>query len=154
MGIVTIIILLAVGIALIVLELVAIPGTTICGIAGIGLTIWGLIELYGNYGAITGGIVTLCEIVLFAFLLIKALKAKVWERFAQKHEIDSSVNNVSTPIEIGTKGIAVTRLAPRGTAMLNNEKIEVISPTQFIDPNTNIVVTNIEGNKIEVKCCE
>ena len=49
MDLLFIILLLVCGMALIILELVAIPGTTIAGLAGVGLSIWGIYRVFVEF---------------------------------------------------------------------------------------------------------
>ena len=154
MDLIFIIILLIIGIALIVLELIAIPGTTISGIAGIALTVWGIVEVFSEYGSFWGGLITAFAAVFCIGLFIWTLKAKTWKRFAQKTEISSKVNEIKTVVNIGDMGKTITRLAPMGTALINGERMEVYTSTSFVDPNTDIEVEQVEGNKIRVKPVE
>lgn len=145
-----IILLLVCGMALIVLELVAIPGTTIAGLAGIGLSVWGIFRVFAEYGSLWGGLVIVFDVLVCLVLLIWSLRAKVWKRFAQKEEISSKVNEIKTPVNVGDKGVTITRLAPMGTALINNERMEVYTSTSFLDPQTDIVVEEVNGSKIRV----
>lgn len=150
MDLLFIILLLVCGMALIVLELVAIPGTTIAGLSGVGLSIWGIYKVFVEYGSFWGGIVIVFDVLICVVLLIWSLKTKVWKRFAQKEEISSKVNEIKTTVNVGDKGKTITRLAPMGTALINNERMEVYTSTSFLDPETDIVVEEVSGSKIRV----
>lgn|SRR5574344_220804 len=154
MDLVFIIILLVLGMGLIVLELVAIPGTTISGISGLGLTIYGIYQVFIEYGAHWGISISLFDLILCVLLLIYSLRSKTWKRFAQKEEITSKMNVVKHQIKVGDKGVSITRLAPMGIAMINDERVEVFTSTSYVDPNTSLVVEQVEGNKIRVKVSE
>lgn len=150
MDLLFIILLLVCGMALIVLELVAIPGTTIAGLSGVGLSIWGIYKVFVEYGSFWGGIVIVFDVLICVVLLIWSLKTKVWKRFAQNEEISSKVNEIKTTVNVGDKGKTITRLAPMGTALINNERMEVYTSTSFLDPKTDIVVEEVSGSKIRV----
>lgn len=150
MDLLFIILLLVCGMALIVLELVAIPGTTIAGLAGVGLSIWGIYRVFVEYGSWWGGVIILFDVLTCIILVIWSLKTKVWKRFAQKEEISSKVNEIKTVVNVGDKGKTITRLAPMGTALINNERMEVYTSTSFLDPETEIVVEEVSGSKIRV----
>ncbi len=150
MDLLFIILLLVCGMALIVLELVAIPGTTIAGLSGVGLSIWGIYKVFVEYGSFWGGIVIVFDVLICVVLLIWSLKTKVWKRFAQNEEISSKVNEIKTTVNVGDKGKTITRLAPMGTALINNERMEVYTSTSFLDPETDIVVEEVSGSKIRV----
>ncbi|MBQ4419947.1 MAG: hypothetical protein II878_00180 [Bacteroidales bacterium] len=150
MDLLFIILLLVCGMALIVLELVAIPGTTIAGLAGVGLSIWGIYRVFVEYGSFWGGMVIVFDVLVCLILLIFTLKSKLWKRFAQKEEISSKVNEIKTVVNVGDRGKTITRLAPMGTALINNERMEVYTSTSFLDPETEIVVEEVNGSKIRV----
>lgn len=150
MDLLFIILLLVCGMALIVLELVAIPGTTIAGLAGVGLSIWGIYRVFVEYGSFWGGMVIVFDVLVCLILLIFTLKSKLWKRFAQKEEISSKVNEIKTVVNVGDRGKTITRLAPMGTALINNERMEVYTSTSFLDPKTEIVVEEVSGSKIRV----
>ena len=150
MDLLFIILLLVCGMALIILELVAIPGTTIAGLAGVGLSLWGIYRVFVEYGSWWGGLIILFDVLVCVILLIWSLKTKVWKRFAQKEEISSKVNEIKTTVNVGDKGKTITRLAPTGTALINNERMEVYTSTSFLDPETEIVVEEVSGSRIRV----
>lgn len=154
MEMILIVLLLVCGMTLIVLELVAIPGTTIAGLSGLGLSIWGIYKVFVEYGTVWGGILVAFDVLLCAFLVVWMLKSKTWKRYAQKEEIDSKVNEVKTVVKVGDKGVTITRLAPIGSAKINGERMEVYTSTSFLDPGTEIEVEEVAGNKIRVKKAE
>lgn len=154
MDLLFIVLLLLVGMVLLVLELVAIPGTGIPGIAGVGLTIWGIYEVFAEYGSTWGFGVLIFEVVICVVLLAWSLRSKTWKKFSLEEKIDSKVNVVSSSIKVGDTGKSVTRLAPMGTAIINDERVEVFTTTSFVNPDTPLVVEQVEGNKIRVKALE
>jgi len=151
MDLLFIVLLLICGMALIVLELVAIPGTTAAGLGGVALSVWGIYKVFVEYGYYWGGIIIVFDVAVCIILLVWSLKAKTWKHFAQKEEITSKVNEIKTSVKIGDMGKTVTRLAPMGTAIINGERMEVYTSTSFLDPNTDIIVEEVNGNRIRVK---
>ncbi|MBR1774200.1 MAG: hypothetical protein IJ759_01615 [Bacteroidales bacterium] len=151
MDLLIILALLVCGMALLVLELVVIPGTTVVGIGGIALTVWGLVRVYAEYGTVVGSLVLGLDIILCVILLVYSLKSGTWKKLAQNEEIDSKVNEIKTAVNVGDTGKSVTRLAPMGTAMINGGQMEVYAETAFVDPDTEITVVQVEGNRIKVK---
>ena len=151
MELLIILVLLICGVALLVLELVVIPGTTIAGIGGVALTIWGFVRLYAQYGTTVGSVILAADILLCVILIIYSLKSKTWRKLAQNEEIDSKVNEIKTKVSVGDTGKSVTRLAPMGTAVINGEQMEVYAETSFVDPDTEITVQQVEGNRVRVK---
>ena len=69
-----------------------------------------------------------------------------------KTEVDGRVNEIDTNnIKVGDSGISVSRLAPSGKAIFNDEYFEVHTNGEFIDQETNILVTHFLDNKVFVK---
>jgi len=146
-----IIILILVGFLFLLLEILVLPGTNIAGILGfvlIGIGVYFAFKIGTTEGVITLSASVVCSV---AFLYI-VLKSNTWKKLTLKSEIDSKVNVIDeSKVKRGDAGITVSRLAPAGKAMINNEYFEVHTIGEFIDPDTDIVVTKVDFNKIYVK---
>ena len=145
-----IIILLILGVLLLTLEIVALPG----GVAGffgmvlIGVGVW---QSYGRFGNRIGTIILLCAIVLCILMLIFFMKTKTWQRFSLNEESASKVNQLEPIVKNGTRGVTISRLAPTGKALINGEQMEVHAVNKFIDPDRPIEVVGTEGYRIDVR---
>lgn len=144
-----IIILLILGVVLLALEIVALPG----GVAGffgvllIGVGVW---QSYGQFGNNVGTIILICAIALCILMLILFMKAKTWKRFSLNEEVDSKVNQLEPAVKAGSRGVTISRLAPTGKALIDGEQMEVHAVNKFIDPDRPIEVVGIEGYRIDV----
>ena len=143
------IIVLLLGIVLLTLEVVALPGG-LAGIFGTLLIAFGVWQTYALFGNNIGTIVLLCCIALIVLMLIVFLKRKTWNRFSLNEESDSRVNQLEPSARIGAKGVTISRLAPTGKALIDGEQMEVHAVNKFIDPDTPIEVVGIEGYRIDV----
>ncbi len=137
-----------------VLELVAIPGTAIVGMCGVGLIIYGILEVFAEYGTFWGLLSMIISLAICIGLLVYSLRSKTWKRFSLNKEIDSKVNTIESPVSVGDVGITVTRLAPMGMAEINSQRLEVYTSAMYVDPQTPIVVEAIEGNRIRVRVAQ
>lgn len=150
MNVFVILLILLGGLALIVLELLAVPGTTLVGLCGCGLLIYGNYEVFTNFGDMWGYTsILICSVICIG-LLIYSLRAKTWKRFSLNASIDSKVNLVDEKIKAGVEGVSITRLAPVGMAEFNGERVEVYTSTSYIDANTPLIIEAVEGNRIRV----
>jgi membrane-bound ClpP family serine protease len=148
-----IIIVILVGLALIALEIVALPGF-ISGLCGGVLVIVGVWQTYANHGSLAGNITLIASILIGLLMLVVLMKSGTWKRFSLKEESDSRVNQINpSTIQPGVRGKSISRLAPAGKALFGNEIVEVHSSGTFIDENKEIEVTEIEGYRITVKEC-
>lgn len=143
------IIVLLLGVILLTLEIVALPGG-IAGIFGAGLIAFGVWQTYALFGDRTGTIVLLCAIALCVLLLALFMKRKTWKRFSLDEEISSRVNQLEPNIKTGATGTTISRLAPTGKALIGGELTEVHAVNKFIDPDRKIEVVAVEGYRIDV----
>ena len=147
-----VIIVLALGLLLLTLEIVALPGG-IAGVCGFLLIAFGVWQSYILWGMTIGTWVLIGSVVVCALLLALFMKTKTWNRFTLNEESDSTVNQIEDPaIAIGTRGTTVARLAPTGKALIDGKLVEVHAINKFIDQDRPIEVVAIEGYRIDV--CE
>ncbi|MGB0917449.1 MAG: NfeD family protein [Flavobacteriales bacterium] len=144
--------LLLLGVLLLLLEILFVPGTTIVGIGGVVLLIIGIYLSYTYLGSQAGHI-SLASCVAAVFLsLIVLLKGQTWKRMALETNVEGkSVEEVEKLVSVGDEGKSVTRLNPSGTALFGENLIEVDASGEFVDAESKVVVTKVEQNKIRVK---
>lgn len=152
MNMIFIIILIAIGFALMLLELLVLPGVGVAGIGGfvvLGIAVW---QIFAQYGT-TAGVWSLVAVAALSLVLVwLALRAKTWSRAALKSEIDGKADGQpDTPIHAGDKGKTVSRLAPAGKAFINGDYFEVRTFGELIDPEQEIEVIKIDNRTIYVK---
>ena len=145
-----IIILIVVGIIALMLEFLALPGA-IVGILGSLSILGGIVLAYTQYGMMAGNITLFSTAVVIVIVVILFLRSGTWKKLALHTQIEGKVNEHATDMEVGMEGKAVSRLAPAGKALFKRESVEVFSSHGFIDENSTIVISKIEGNKIIVK---
>ena len=143
------IIVLLLGVILLTLEIVALPGG-IAGAFGVALIAFGVWQTYALFGDTTGTIVLLCAIALCILMLILFMRKKTWNRFSLNEESDSKVNQLEPTVTVGAKGKTISRLAPTGKALIDGQQMEVHAINKFIDPDHSIEVVGIEGYRIDV----
>jgi membrane-bound ClpP family serine protease len=149
---ISIISLIIIGLALIVVELIFIPGTTIVGILGLICIIAGLVMTFNNYGSSVAWAVTGGTAVLSAGVFIYSFRSGAWNRFALKQSMNSKVNE-SNPlnVEVGDEGVALSTLRPMGKAEFKNQVMEVTSLGELVVTNTAIRIIKIDKRKIIVE---
>jgi membrane-bound ClpP family serine protease len=146
-----IIILIILGLLFLLLEILVIPGSTLAGIAGFGLLFTGLWQAYASKGTVNGNITLASTVIITIVVLYFAFKAGTWKRMALKTTSDGKMDQLDgIDIKEGDTGITVSRLAPSGRAMINNDIIEVHTYGEFIDHEKEITVISVKNNKIIV----
>jgi membrane-bound ClpP family serine protease len=152
MSITIIIILIVIGLALMVVEVVVLPGITVAGIAGVLLIGCSIFFTYKWFGNTAGTIALIGTSLSFIVFLIYALRAKTWDRLSLHSEIDSRVNVVDTNhIKPGDKGKTVSRLAPIGKIIIHDQIMKGKSEFGLIDENREIEVVHVNESTIIVQ---
>lgn len=152
MTIFIIILLLVLGVVLLLLEFLVLPGVTVAGIGGIVMIVGGIYLSYHHYGSSVGHLTVLGSIVFSLFSLWIALKSGTWNKIMLKTEIDSKVEKLEdNSVIVGDEGICLSRLAPMGQVRINNQIIEAKSTGVYIDEKTPVVVIKIVDKIIVVK---
>lgn len=152
------------GLALILLEVLVIPGFGIAGLGGIGLMIYGLYllllpdvpvgeEVLGQ--AMDGFLIGLVGAVIGLVLLVKLMiKTKFWEQLTapdtQKKEEGYS-NTPGWESLQGETGIADTDLHPSGWVRVKDQRIFVVSEGEFIEEGKEIKILSVDGNRVLVR---
>lgn len=152
MELVYILIIVFIGLGLIVLEVIVIPGSTIVGIIGFSCTVGGIYLAYRYHDYYIGNSVLSGSIIISGISLYIAIKFKVWEKFSVNKNITGKAkSNIIEGIAINDEGLALSALRPYGKGEFNDKEVEVVSLGQFIEPKTSIKIIKIEQEKIFVE---
>lgn len=144
--------LLLIGLALIIVEVVFVPGTTVVGVIGVIFAGAGIIITFRQYGSETGWYILVGMSVITAVALFFAFRSDAWMRFANKSAISSKVNEGTTVgLQVGDEGTTLSVLRPMGTAEFNGSKFEVKTLGDYIDAGTRVTIVHLSPHEIIVK---
>jgi membrane-bound ClpP family serine protease len=144
--------LLLLGILLLLLEILFVPGTTIVGVGGIILLAIGIYLAYDFIGPTAGHLSLASSVAVIFLALIVLLKGQTWKRMALETNVEGkSVEQLEKLVVIGERGKTISRLNPVGKALFNNKILEVSTTGEFVDENVNIEVVKLDQNRIKVK---
>ncbi len=140
------------GILLILLEVILIPGISVAGIVGSILTFGGIIAAFYYHGMTVGLLslaVSAIAIGLAWFILLKT-GASNW---MANHEIveGKGIESKEEQVKVGDAGITISRLNPIGKAEINGKLVEVTCRSGFVEQDTQISVLETSPNSILVK---
>lgn len=143
--------LIIVGTLLILAEIFLLPGVGMTGVIGFLCLAVSCACAFDTLGTIPGLIVTAISSLLFIALIVYVLKVKSWRRF-MFHKVPGVADaDDEDSIEIGDKGLTLTRLSPAGSAKFGNTVYDVIALEGKIAPDQEVEVVLIENNKIIVR---
>ncbi len=152
MSLLAIFIIIILGIFLLLVEFLIIPGFTVFGIGGILFILLGVGSAYYFHNPVTGNLTLLGTVLVSFFTIYYVFKNKTWKSMGLKASINSRVEPFeTTKIHAGDLGKTITRLAPVGKAMVNDTICEAKSTGEFINENTAIKVIQVLNTQIIVK---
>lgn len=146
-----VIILIALGILMLLVEILLLPGVNVAGIIGLLFMAAGVYVGY-QQGPIQGHVALLFGSVASVVMAVYVLRPRTWRRVELREHIDSQAGpNMGKRVQVGDTGTTLSRLAPMGKATIGGQTVEVSSIGQLIDPQQPIVVVKVEENRIIVK---
>jgi len=143
--------LLSLGLLLVAVEVLIIPGVGFIGILGaafvIAASIFAHLKLSSVQAALTmgGG---MASMVLMFWLLPKTKFAK---SMVLETQIKGSAAEKNLGELLGRTGIAKTNLRPAGVALFDEAPIDVVSDGEYIEVGTRVRVDKVEGNRVVVQ---
>jgi membrane-bound ClpP family serine protease len=149
---ITVISLVVLGLALIVAEIIFVPGTTLVGIFGFAFLIVGVGLSFRYFGDELGWITVGVTSVVSGGILYYSFSANVWGKFSLKSSSEAKLNEGELDeLKVGAEGQTVSALRPIGKAELNNKTFEVKTLGEYLDSGKRIRVIKILSNQIFVE---
>ncbi len=145
-------ILILVGLVLLVLEVLVIPGAGFAGVIGFLLMVSGVWLAYAKEGSTGGNITLLVTILLNVVSMTLMLRSKTWEKAQLKTYVSGKVRTFDNmDLKVGMHGKTISRCAPTGKAAFGDNYVEVDAGTSYLKTGTIIEIIKINGDKIFVK---
>ena len=146
-----------VGIMALCIEIFIAPGFGVAGVVGVILLGWGVllisVDIFHATQALTVALI-ITLLLLFGGIWL-AGKFNFWHRMALGSRQNKEGGYVAPRRDmekwIGVQGLAATPLRPAGTALINGERIDVVTEGEFIAPGTPVLVVKVEGTRVVVK---
>ena len=144
--------LLVIGLILVLVEVLFIPGTTVVGILGFLVSCAGVGYAFITFDETLAfwitGIAALFNVSAIAY----GFSSGVWNKFSLKDALNGGAFDGRTEgLQIGMKGKAVSDIKPYGKASFLDQLFEVKSEEGFIEVGNDVEIIKIENNKILVK---
>ncbi len=144
--------LLFLGLALIIVEIVLVPGTTVVGVIGVIFVGAAVLITFNQQGREVGWYMLLGSASVTALALYFGFRSNTWSRFANNSVIKSKVNEgLTATLQLGDEGVALSTLKPMGTAQFKSGQFEVKTLGDYVDVGTKVTIVHLDGNQIIVK---
>ncbi len=143
------------GIVLLAIE-IFVPSFGILGILGILSLISGVLLAAYDTGqaSLSLGIAFVIAIIVVA-IVVRLFKHKgIWNKFILKDALNKEAGYISSEDKahlLGKTGISLTSLRPSGTALIDDNRVDVVSSGEYIEQNKTIKVIHIEGTRVVVR---
>lgn len=136
---------------------VLMPGFGAAGISGGILFLLDILLLLKNHGAtaaLGGALVILALTGIFSFVLLKTgfrnkLSSLVLSDSSTKEEGYRAADDFDALV--GKHGTTVTPLRPSGIGLIEEQRYTVQTAGEYVDKNTPVVITRVEGGKLFVE---
>lgn len=152
LDIIIIVALIIVALVLMVVEMLLIPGFGLAGLGAMASFVYANYYAFTEMGYLAGFITLFASLLLAVLIIVFVLRSRAIDKMGLEQNIDSTVaSEASKQVKVGDTGVAITRLALIGNAIINDNIVEVKSCDGFLDENTPIVVERIVENIIMVK---
>ena len=155
-----------VGLGLLLVEVIVIPGFGIAGLAGVGLMLGSLVvtqlgdfQLW-NVDEIAAVIVRLSASMVGAFVLSLVMLRSLprmasFNRLVLETETRASEGYVSSSRAenelLGKEGVTVSELRPAGIALIDGRRTDVVTDGEFVAVNQAVEVVEVSGNRVVVR---
>jgi membrane-bound serine protease (ClpP class) len=149
------IILFILGIILVIAEFF-VPGG-IMGALGFASMITSLYLASGDFVHMTISLLTaLAASIIVSILLVKVFgkRMNIFKKLILRDSTNTEsgyVSNKSRAELLGLEGVAFTTLRPSGTAIIADERLDVVTEGSFISQGQRVKVVKVEGSRIVVR---
>lgn len=152
-----VLILLAVGIVLLLAEVLILPGFGVAGILGtVAIVMSMFLSMLGSLPT-TADLLIAMYVLGFAFIVVFAVGWQLLRWLPQDRRAQSILHRTSMTRDlgyssavrrddlVGLEGVAVTDLRPSGTARVGEERVDVVSSGPWVQAGTPIRIVRAEG---------
>jgi membrane-bound ClpP family serine protease len=144
--------LLVIGLALIIVEVIFIPGTTVVGVLGFIFAVAGIVICYKHFGTQVGFYTMIGMSAITLATVFYSFRTGVWSKFSLKSTHESKVNEgLLAAINIGDEGTSVSTLRPVGKAEFNNHQFEVKTLGGYVESGVRVRIKTVLSNQIIVE---
>lgn len=152
MDLLVIALLILLGVVMLVVEIALIPGVGATGVIGVLSLAASVFYAFFYLNTLSGWITLLIVIGILAVLFIWTVYSNPIDKVALKKKIDSKVtDSEAVGLNVGDKGIAITRLALIGEAEFDGKRVEVKSLDGFIEQGVTVVIERLSDGVVFVK---
>jgi len=158
MGVLIIPIILQVAGVVVIIAEIVLPSGGLLSIIAAGLFGYSLYTVFTEVSAFAGMVFVIADVILLPVVLILGIKLLAVSPVTLRTRL-SKTNGYSSQLESlnafkGHSGTALTTLRPAGTALIDDQRVDVVSRGEYIEKGAAVVVVAVDGNRVVVKQME
>jgi membrane-bound serine protease (ClpP class) len=139
------------GLLLLAAEVTVIPGFGLAGVAGFASILASIYLSFGDQFALVAGISVVMIGVGVALTFWLLPNSQFAQRFALNESLAGNLSEPGRERLVGRYGRAISDLRPAGVADLDGERVDVVTEGEFLDHDTLLEVTRVEGRRVVVR---
>ena len=151
--------LIGLGVVLLFIEIVFLPGFGAAGVPGVALVLAGIGFAWVKFGLRTSLIYGSATVALTIPLAIIGFWLFPRTRVGRSFILDIAANRAegfqAPPQDlvnlVGKSGQSITPLRPAGAALINDQRVDVVTLGDFIEAEVEVEVILVEGSRIVVR---
>ena len=151
--------LISLGVLLLFIEIVVLPGFGAAGIPGVVLIVAGIGLVWVQFGLKTSLIYASATFALTVPMAILGLWLLRRTKLGKSFILDTAANRsdgFQAPPQdlvnlVGKSGKSLTPLRPAGTALINGQRVDVVTLGDFIEAEVEVEIILVEGNRVVVR---
>lgn len=151
--------LIGIGILLVFIELLILPGFGAAGVPGVLLILIGVGVTWREFGfqmALTYTGATLVGVIPLAVVGLSIMRAtSAGKTFILGKTQNKAEGFHAPPSEleslVGKSGKALTPLRPAGAALISGHRVDIVTQGEFIPTGTEVEVILVEGSRVVVR---
>ncbi len=149
--------LIIIGVLLVAVEIFLIPGFGFAGLAGLILMLSGVYLAADTFAQ--GALYLIIAFLATGLIIYVGVKTgrvkRLWGKIFLGEEQSTDAGYVAPKADyikyLGKTGNALTLLRPAGSAIIDGERVDVVSEGSYIERNATIKVIAVEGTRIIVR---
>jgi membrane-bound serine protease (ClpP class) len=151
--------LIGLGLLFLCIEIILLPGFAVAGVSGILLIAIGVGSVWLSSGWETALMYAGGAVIVTIPIAILGLWLAPRTRFGKSFILDAaqkSVDGFQAPSQnlgklVGKSGQAITPLRPAGAALIDGQRVDVVTSGEFIETDAEVEVIIVESNRVVVR---
>jgi membrane-bound serine protease (ClpP class) len=153
-SVVMVIVLQIAGVVVVIAELI-LPSGGLLSVLAVGLFGYSIYAVFAQVSTAAGVIVVAIDAVLIPILVIVGLKLVAISPVTLRKKLSRKEGVTAQDLDLegllGLEGTAVTNLRPSGIALIQGERVDVVSRGDYVEKGSEILVSEVTGNQIIVR---